>query len=827
MLMKRICSIFALACCLLAACDKYDDSALKDALSSLETRVEALESLNGELEALKAIVEGKVTVTSCVEADGVCTITFSDGKTVKVQTEAELDGMSVVTVIEENGRSYWGYYLDGEPSFLLYEGKKIEVTAVIPSVKMNDSNRLEISVDGGRTWTESDSALSGGIFSEVEKKDDCIVLTLSDGFTKYTIPFLSDAEQQFVAFSGKQYFKNGETKDVAVEMLGVKDFTVTEKPEGWKTVLSKGKLTVTAPAKGVGETEGYIKMIGIGTETSIASVYVTIGTAPCIITISDDRNVTIQPNPQSFFYGASVLGDFDPESLAAELSGVINPMLSRYPFSSSKTTMPLSDLVSEVVEGETYVVWAIPVTGNAVTATDVLYQAVSSIGVSHEVTDITFENANIYVNVKGADAYYLIPLKDDMTLDTCIEDLNGSYAATYDRYKYNSSFMGRLATLVESTIPGETYELLVLPVKLGTLAPADAVTFTVTLKDYLRGGDSSVTLTKVAEEYQNLKVGVSAEGAYKYLISVISDDDYLTKGYSDDSALLDYLSSLVSLSYSGPFDYVSKNLQSGVKYHVVAVAVDRNGIMGKPARLELSTKKVVPSDITISVSSVNVDINAATVYMSASGDIVSYRYMFLAGEGADYWYNTYRENDQAAYDALVYGTCDYVDISASEATAGIKFNDLRFGIDYIFRVIGYDSQGRVAAMVKEDIAATVGAVVRQTDSRWIEMKPEVTMVITGNDMKLSVIFPAGCKSYAVTKMSVEEYTSSCPTTPRQMADYILKHSYVLTFTESISSYVPSDWYISAEKPYVLVTWEDSEQWYEPLVIDSATGNKVN
>ena len=103
--MKRICSIFALACCLLAACNKYDDSALKDALSSLETRVEALESLNGELEALKAIVEGKVTVTSCVEADGVCTITFSDGKTVKVQTEAELDGMSVVTVIEENGRS--------------------------------------------------------------------------------------------------------------------------------------------------------------------------------------------------------------------------------------------------------------------------------------------------------------------------------------------------------------------------------------------------------------------------------------------------------------------------------------------------------------------------------------------------------------------------------------------------------------------------------------------------------------------------------------------------------------------------------------------------
>lgn len=822
--MKRILAI-ASALVLLAGCEKYDDTPIKEALGALENRVLALEKLNGEVAALKEIVAGSVTVASCVEADGVWTVTLSDGKSFKVQSG--LTENPVVTVIEENGRSYWGYYQNGKEEFLLFGGKKIEVTSVVPAVKINEDNRLEISVDGGRTWTESDSALTGGLFSDVEQKEDCLVLTLSDGFTKFTVPFLSDMQQQFVSFCGKQYFKNGESKDIAVEMVGVKSFTVTERPEGWKTVLTQGKLTVTAPAKGVGDIEGYIKMIGVGSETSIASVYVTVGTAPCEITIAEDMKVTIKPNPQSFFYGASTLEDFDPESISKELSGVINPMLSRYPFASKTLTVPLSDMVEEVVLGETYVVWALPVTGNATVATDVLYQAVSSIGVTHEVTDVTFENANIYVNVKGTDTYYLIPLKDDMTLDTCIEDLNGTYAATYDMYKQTSSFMGKLTSLVESPLPGETYSLLVLPVKLGQLRKADAVTFTVTPNAYMRGGDLALSLTAGAVEYQSLTAKVTADNAYKCLVAVVSAAEYAANGYADDTVLLDYLSTLTGKVYSSAYDHVAKNLASGEKYYFLAVAIDRNGIMGAPQRLELSTKAVLPSSATITVSSVNANLNSATVYMSATGEIVKYRYLFLAGDGADYWYNTYVDNDQAVYDALVYGTCEYVDKTADEVASGIAFTDLVFGVNYIFRAVGYDSEGRITALAKTDITATVGVVVQKTDPRWTAMKPEVTALVSNNAMKLSVTFPQGCKSYAVTKMSSEEYSASCPTAARLKADYILKHSYLLTFTENIADYIPSDWYISSDMPYLLITWEDESQWYEPLVIDSATGQPVN
>jgi len=308
---------------------------------------------------------------------------------------------------------------------------------------------------------------------------------------------------------------------------------------------------------------------------------------------------------------------------------------------------------------------------------------------------------------------------------------------------------------------------------------------------------------------------------------VVSAEEYAANGYADDAVLLDYLSTLTGKAYSGAYDHVAKNLASGEKYYFLAVAIDRNGIMGAPQRLELSTKAVVPSSATISVSSVNANLNSATVYMSATGEIVKYRYLFLAGDGADYWYNTYIDNDQAVYDALVYGTCEYVDKTAAEVASGIAFTDLKFGVNYIFRAVGYDGEGRITALAKTDIAATVGTVVQKTDPRWTAMKPEVTALVSNNAMKLSVTFPQGCKSYALTKMSSEEYIASCPTAARLKADYILKHSYLLTFTENIANYIPSDWYISSDMPYLLITWEDESQWYEPLVIDSATGQPVN
>ena len=349
--MKKIFLLSLVFGAMVVSCDKYDDSEIKESLSDLAGRVTALESLRQDVASLKDIVGGHVTVSSCEEKDGVYTVTLSDGSVIKVN--AGMTELPVITFFTETGRTYWGYFQDGKVQPLLYNNAKVEVTSVTPAMKFNDEGKLEISVDGGRTWVVSEGQISGGLFSDLTQDDGYLTLVLADGFTEITIPLEENKQMVFMACTGKQYFKAAETKSIPVEMVGVDRYTITETPQGWSATLADGTMSVTAPAANTGAKEGYIKMIGVGSQTDIAQVYVAIGTAPCLITIDDAKNVTYKPNPQSCFYGACLIEEFDPKTIAKNVSGVTNPMLCPYPFTSSKVTMPFTNLVAEVVDGET------------------------------------------------------------------------------------------------------------------------------------------------------------------------------------------------------------------------------------------------------------------------------------------------------------------------------------------------------------------------------------------------------------------------------------------------------------------------------------------
>ena len=702
-MMKNIFISLCAVLLLTAGCQKFD---AEQAFQSLEDRVEALEKLNDEVQALKSIIEGNIMVVSCEETDGLYAITLSDGTVLNINSQEP--GCPAVAVITENGRNYWGYYKDGQVEPLLFAGKKVEVTSLTPAIRVNNDNKLEISVDGGRTWTESETRLSGGLFSKVEQLDDCVLMTMSDGFTEFRIPFVDDSQMQFFSFSGKQFFTNGQVKEIPVQMVGVETFTVTEKPEGWKVVLSDGKLTVTAPAKNVGETAGFIKMLGIGEDPKIAQLYVTIGTAPCLLTIDESQQVTIKPNPQSCFYGAAPLEEFDPKSIAADISAITNPMMSRFPLANAQIKMPLSDLVEEVVLGQTYVVWAMPYNGYTVTEKDLLYEAVTSIGVTSSVDNVTFEDARIIITVKGSDAYYLVPLLNGMTLDDVLIDLNGSYASSYDRYRHKSSFRGLLSSVVESPEAGASYDLLVLPLVAGKPSSNDAVIVDVKLNEYLRDGETTVSLIAEESQYKSVSAKVEAsQGAYKVFVAAVPDVDYQTENYASDQALLDYLTAVHPVEYNGTYSFTAAGLESGSKYWIVAAAIDRNGFVGAPARLECSTRTVEYSSINITAAKVTLTINSATVQMPPVADIVSYRYMCMSSSEGGYWYGVFAEDSQAAYDALIYGTAEYTDIDAATAEAGVTFADLEIGTDNIFCIIGYDKDGKITNMAKTNFSPTV------------------------------------------------------------------------------------------------------------------------
>ena len=824
--MKKILSI-ALACGLVfASCEKYDDTEVKNAIASLEDRVEALESLNGEVAALKTIVDGKAMVVSCTEDDGKYTIVLSDGKTLTVNNG--LVGTPVVTLLQIGGKTCWAYYIDGKVEPITVDGQPVEVASkVIPQIRANDQGTLEVSVDGGRTWVETDARLQSGLFSGVEKQDGCILITLADGVTQYAVPLLDESEVEFVAFAGPQYFTSGQSLEVPVEMIGIDAYTITEKPEGWKAVLTMGKLSITAPAEGVGETSGYIKILGVGEATKIAQVYVSVGQAPALLSVDAEWNVTITPNPSPCFYGVALMSEFNPGKIAQDLTGK-TPMQARLPYTTTKLTLPFDNLLAEVVEGETYVVWTLPVTGKNYTESDVLYQAVSSIGVISSITNVTFADASVMVRVKGTDEYYLVPMDGEMTVDNVISDLNGAFADTYDRFRHYTLFRGTLSELVEKPMAGQEYRFLVLPVKFGALLEEEAEEFKVKLNTYSLDGDATVSLEKGAVEYKALSAKVSASGdTYRVVVSVVSASDYAAMGYADDNTLLGYLSGLVPSDYSDVFTYKAGSLDSGSKYWIVAAAIDKYGALGSPARLEMSTKAVEYSSAVLSLGEIVFDFDSAQVPVSVTGgEPAGFRYIVMSSGAGGYWYNTFIDSDQTAYDALVYGTVEYTDVTASSAASGINLSGLEFGTNYIFRIIGYDKDGKVTNMGKKDFSPSVGKVIASTDAKWSASRPEVTASVSNNAMSLSVSFPQSFRTYVVARVSSEEWAAYKPATARLRADYVVGHSTAMTFDEALQDYDPG-WYISSDKPYILIAWEDENGWYEPLIYDSATGNILN
>ena len=68
-----------------------------------------------------------------------------------------------------------------------------------------------------------------------------------------------------------------------------------------------------------------------------------------------------------------------------------------------------------------------------------------------------------------------------------------------------------------------------------------------------------------------------------------------------DNTLLDYMKTLSPREYTSAFDHEAKNLESGTKYWLAAVAIDKYGALGEISRLEVSTKAVEYSNVVISI----------------------------------------------------------------------------------------------------------------------------------------------------------------------------------------------------------------------------------
>ena len=196
--MKKIDSIFrfiasglvlaVLACPVFSSCDTYDDTELQEAIKDLQNRVSALEKkVQENISAIQSMISlGSIASCEYNAESGKAVITLVDGKTITI--DQTVKGVSLMTVVEKNGKYYWGICKDGNTTLLEINGKNVPVE-VTPSAKLSDKGEWMISADGGASW------VSTGIFHNAEEGDtvefftnvsiegDWLILTLADGKT--------------------------------------------------------------------------------------------------------------------------------------------------------------------------------------------------------------------------------------------------------------------------------------------------------------------------------------------------------------------------------------------------------------------------------------------------------------------------------------------------------------------------------------------------------------------------------------------------------------------------------------------------------------------
>ncbi len=181
-----LCAVLTLACV------EYDDAELRSGLSSLTTRVEALESwkaaAQGNIQSLLTLTEGldkNYFITAVNKLDDGYEIVFSSGSKAIIK-----DGHSPAIGVKKDtdGTYYWT--LDG--TWLLDSNNgKVPATGEAPQLKIEEGYWY-ISTDGGASWTQLGKATGedgkdgeGGdsIFKEVTFDDNFVYFVLADETT--------------------------------------------------------------------------------------------------------------------------------------------------------------------------------------------------------------------------------------------------------------------------------------------------------------------------------------------------------------------------------------------------------------------------------------------------------------------------------------------------------------------------------------------------------------------------------------------------------------------------------------------------------------------
>ena len=187
---------------LISACQKYDDTDLRNKIESLDKRIVSLEDLvsdvNKSIVAIQTLIEGlndALYVLSINEITDGYDILFSNGKSVTLKNGAPGHTPEIGARKDSDGVFYW--VIDGE-WLLNQDGEKQRVTGrdgdqgddgITPQLKIEDGYWF-VSIDNGKNWSKlgkatGEDGMSGNdgdsFFMSVTYDDYNVYVVLTDG----------------------------------------------------------------------------------------------------------------------------------------------------------------------------------------------------------------------------------------------------------------------------------------------------------------------------------------------------------------------------------------------------------------------------------------------------------------------------------------------------------------------------------------------------------------------------------------------------------------------------------------------------------------------
>lgn len=380
--------------------------------------------------------------------------------------------------------------------------------------QVSDSNELQYSFDGGKTWVSTGVVLEECTCEipdpctckEVSLVDNGDSVTITVGDQSFTIE--KPEEIVFDIRAGKVYFASESTQKIALKTSGVTDVTVMSAPKGWwAEIASDGMLEVTAPdfqatvedgywnddwteyieVPATAAAEGYVKVhaCGVDGKCMVGKLPVVVSAQPVHISA---YNGTAYFNaagnwPAFFYYGAA-----PKESFETEVAELLNQMNSRgwadwnangdqydpYPTVEASIEELLG---AKVEDGKEYVVYALVDDYSKLTYSledfIIKYYSPVSVNVTEVEAEKTAYNVTVNIEVSGVDSYVALSFGGFRIDEYTSADYYAEMLATGFEYnlgtKFTQSYTGSVLEIgvnsyeKDSYLPDSDVYLMVLP----------------------------------------------------------------------------------------------------------------------------------------------------------------------------------------------------------------------------------------------------------------------------------------------------------------------------------------------------------------------------